>query len=201
MQRNRRPDRESEASTGIVQSPMQRCCRLEIPRKSYISHDPYRLGYIAQSLKPLGNFEIIYDWATAGGNGMKPGHHIYRLLRRGGIPSLDTLYLVWSLQRDDTKMWPNGEPFAPNASNCQFIIEKIKRMLSTRDEGTGNEEANDSKQAEHKSKIKEAEKHLATEFQTYGSAGKGKNRNNLAKRLTRQQKRRAERTAVVSVSQ
>lgn len=67
-------------------------------------------------------FEIMYDRCTTSG-GSGPGFHLYRRTEGMAGVSNRRLQLEFSLQRDMTKPWPQGEPCEPG----MWVIDHIRK--------------------------------------------------------------------------
>jgi hypothetical protein len=171
------------ARAGRVQQPLARCLRLEIPQAGYACTDHFLMARLKQRIRDEihSSFEIVFDWSTSGSNGLLPGHHVYQVVQKAGIPSYDELMLVMSLQNDDTQVWPKGVPRAPG----EWVIEALKKRLNPE---VQNEivESVEKAEAEQTKKAAEPMQELKKDLKEYSSAGK--NKGSLGARLARKQK-------------
>lgn len=92
---------------------------------SYILHDAILIHEVGAELQRVSGddgFEIIYDRATTT-DSIRPGHHIYRILRRGGVPSEDVMVLEFSCKMEMDKAWSPDNARPPG----WWIVEEFKK--------------------------------------------------------------------------
>ncbi len=127
--------------------PMTYCYRGDLPNASWIGGDYY--GVLEHHLRNIDrNFVIIYDRCTAP-NDMSPAHHLYRIVRRGGVPHDDFMVLEFSLQEDMRMVWPNGKPLAPG----NWLLETVKKYDKARlpgDEAAADKQVADTREEEYR---------------------------------------------------
>lgn len=131
--------RLQKREAGIPQPPMKYCHRCDLPETKYL-FEP-RQSTLAFRLKQLDpGFEIIYDRATTKNN-MQPGHHLYRVIRKGASQAMDYMVLELSIQEDLDMRWPTGVPKLPG----DWLIAELQSRRKSRFEGS---EASVQKQLE-----------------------------------------------------
>jgi hypothetical protein len=100
------------------------CERADLCDASWIFEDDLSTEILHQELRRIDRgFEVIYDRHTALSS-THPGHHLYRIVSRGGSPMGDRLVLEFSLQEDITQPWPDGMPKAPG----RWVVALVKSM-------------------------------------------------------------------------
>lgn len=125
---NRAAYRRLAMSKGIPCQPMRQCLRFELgvwsQTRGCNRHD---IAQIEKQLKRLDpNLEVLYDKAAVQ-NSMQPSWHLYRRVRRAGVEGLDTLELVFSIQRDYDQPWPLGTPIHPDSTVLKEYQKRIHR--------------------------------------------------------------------------
>lgn len=110
--------------------PMWRCKRRHIASASYVLHDAITMHEVVRELCNAASddsFEVIYDRATTT-DCARPGHHVYRVIRYGGVPSDDILQLEFSCKKDFDKPWTADNSKAPG----YWIVEHFKKVDKAR---------------------------------------------------------------------
>ena len=119
--------------------PLQKCKRRHISPVGYILHDAMAMFDVTFELNRIAggsgqDFEVVYDRSTTT-DSLAPGHHCYRILSHGGVPSEDILQLEFSCKLDFNKPWTPDNARPPG----MWIVEHFKKQDKARRSGTRQE--------------------------------------------------------------
>lgn len=110
-----------EASGRTPTFPLTRCCESAIPSVSFSGGELDSATLAAlRAINP--RYVVKYDICTT--NGFGPGHHLYE--KDGEQDGSALLRMVFPLQYDLDRQWPEGGPRAPGP----WLIEAVKRHLA-----------------------------------------------------------------------
>ena len=156
--------------------PMHKGKRRHITGESFILHDHLKIYEIQAELQRLSGeqMEIIYDRATTT-DCILPGHHIYRVLRRGGAPSEDVMVLEFSCKKDMEKPWSLENARMPDWWIVKWFKQRDRARM-TREEETEVDRAVETKleklKKEKDAKMDAASQEWAGAVDTFAKKGR-----------------------------
>lgn len=171
--------------------------RRHITGETYIYTDYLMEHEIREELRRISGdegFDIIYDRATTTDCAL-PGHHVYRILKRAGVPSEDVMVLEFSLKKDFSKAWTPDNAARPgwwiiehfkSRDKSRMADEEVRKMESGKD----LEEMNEENRAAKDRVVADKAQEFGKAIDTYGRKGRG-GAKGIGK-LKRQQQKRAE---------
>lgn len=174
--------------------------RRHITGETYIYTDRLMEHEVVTELRRISGdegFDIIYDRATTTDCAL-PGHHVYRVLKRAGVPSEDVMVIEFSLKEDFNKPWTPGNARKPgwwiidhfkSRDKARMDDETLRKMESGRDIEELHEESKAAKAKETADKAQEFGKAV----DTYARKGRG-GAKGIGKIKRQRQKRQQEST-------